>query len=150
VLVESVRTDLIPKLADVRMSAQRKHQPDVPPDEHMQDFLESLSTLKRRFSNDESAVKVIERETCLTDEWIAEKEPPEAQHRINHQSFAFLVVWGARCALTQSGRPRLAGTCVASLSYLILLRFRSRRAQHLSTVKSRLLAELLRSTRSDG
>jgi hypothetical protein len=77
VLVESVRTDLIPKLAEVRMSAQSKHQPDVPPDEHMQDFLESLSTLKRRFSNDDSAVKVIERETCLTDEWIAETEPPE-------------------------------------------------------------------------
>jgi hypothetical protein len=77
VLVESVRTDLIPKLAEVRMSEQSKHHPDVAPDEHMQDFLESLSTLKRRFSNDDSAVKVIDRETCLADEWIAETEPPE-------------------------------------------------------------------------
>ncbi|MCS0591345.1 hypothetical protein ACFQ09_11455 [Massilia norwichensis] len=76
-LVESVRRDLIPKLAEVRMSTQSRHRPDVPPDEHMQDFLESLSTLKRRFSNDDSVVNVIERETCLADEWVAETEPPE-------------------------------------------------------------------------
>lgn len=77
VLVESVRTDLIPKLAEVRMNAQSEYQPDVPPEEHMQDLIESLSTLKKRFSDDNDAVKVIDRETCLANEWIAETEPPE-------------------------------------------------------------------------
>jgi len=76
-LVKSLRSDLIPKLADVRMSIQSEHQSDVPPDEHMQDLIESLSTLKKCFNDDDNAVEVIERETCLANEWIAETEPPE-------------------------------------------------------------------------
>lgn len=34
-------------------------------------------TLKKRFSEDEDAVKIIERETHLVNKWIAETEPPE-------------------------------------------------------------------------
>ncbi|RFP28719.1 hypothetical protein [Duganella sp. BJB476] len=76
-LVETVRTDLLPKLADVRLKVQRSHDPDVSPDEHMQDMLESLSTLRKQFEEDENVAKVIEREVDLANEWIAETEPPE-------------------------------------------------------------------------
>lgn len=76
-LVERVRTDLLPKLDEVRMNAQNEHQPDVPPDEHMQDVLESLSTLRSCFGDDDGAVKAIEWETDLVNEWIAETDPPE-------------------------------------------------------------------------
>jgi hypothetical protein len=76
-LVESVRRDLLPSLAQVRISAQSDHQSDVPPDEHMQDTLESLSTLKRVFSEEENAMETVDREMRLVHEWIAETDPPE-------------------------------------------------------------------------
>ena len=76
-LVETVRTDLLPKLPDVRRNVQSNHDSSEPPDEHMQNILELFSTLKKRFSDDEDAVKIIEREADLANEWIAETEPPE-------------------------------------------------------------------------
>lgn len=75
-LVQTARTNLIPQLAVVRAAVQSKHSSE-PPDEHMQNILESFSTLKRRFSEDQEAVRIIERETDLANEWIAETEPPE-------------------------------------------------------------------------
>lgn len=77
-LMEIVRADLLPKLKEVRLGVQSNHSSD-PPDEHMQDILESFSTLKMRFSDDADAVKLIEREIDLANEWIAETEPPDPQ-----------------------------------------------------------------------
>ena len=75
-LVEAARADLLPKLPELRLEVQNNHSSD-PPDEHMQDIIESFNTLKMRFSGDADAVKLIEREIDLANEWIAETETPE-------------------------------------------------------------------------
>lgn len=76
-LVHAVRTDLIPELGDVRTTAQSNHDSSESPDEHMQNVLESLNTLKKLFREDADAVDIIQRETDLANKWIAETEPSE-------------------------------------------------------------------------
>lgn len=76
-LIKTVRTDLLPKLQDVRLNAQSNHRHSDSPDEHMQGILESFGTLKKRFGEDEKVVQLIDREINLIEEWISETEPPE-------------------------------------------------------------------------
>jgi len=76
-LSQTVRTELLPRLGVVRATVQSNHDSSEPADEHMQNVLESFSTLKKRFSDDADAVRIIQRETDLANEWIAETEPPE-------------------------------------------------------------------------
>lgn len=78
-LLQNVRTQLLPMLDDVRIEAQHNHQPSEPPDEHMQPLLETFETLERLFGDDVHAAKIIERETHLANEWIAENEPEEPE-----------------------------------------------------------------------
>lgn len=75
-LVKKVRRELLPRLADVRMDVQRSHDPEKSPDEHMQYIVESLNTLKKQFSADKKAIKIIENEVNLANQWIAETAPP--------------------------------------------------------------------------
>lgn len=75
--VQRVRSDLLPRLSDVRLEAQGQYESSGPPDEHMQLVLESFDTLKKQFGNEVEATEMIGREIRLANEWIAETEPPE-------------------------------------------------------------------------
>jgi hypothetical protein len=77
-LLQKVRTQLLPRLSDVRRETQLNYQSDEPPDEHMQSLLESFDTLVKLFGDDVDAAKIIEQETRLANEWIAENEHEEA------------------------------------------------------------------------
>lgn len=71
-LLLRVRAELLPMLDDVRRDRQRNRDSDQSPDEHMQPLLESFETLKKLFSDDEDAVKIVEQEKERALEWIAE------------------------------------------------------------------------------
>jgi hypothetical protein len=71
-LLLRVRAELLPRLDDVRRNRQRNRDYDQSPDEHMQPLLGSFETLKKLFSDDEDAVKIVERENERVLEWIAE------------------------------------------------------------------------------
>jgi uncharacterized protein (UPF0305 family)/energy-coupling factor transporter ATP-binding protein EcfA2 len=76
-LVETVRINLIPNLGDVRRNVESNHDSSEPPDEHMQDLLDTFSTLKKIFTDDKNVVVTLDREIDIVNAWIAETEPPE-------------------------------------------------------------------------
>lgn len=80
-LQQRVRTDLLPRLDDVRRDWQSNRSSDDSPEEHMQPLVELFETLKRRFATDPEATKIIDREIQRTDEWIGENTPVEAPER---------------------------------------------------------------------
>jgi hypothetical protein len=80
-LVHRARTELIPRLDDVRREWESNHSPGEPPEEHMEQLLEFYESLKHRFGDDEEAVSIIEREMRRTSEWIEENTPDEPEIR---------------------------------------------------------------------
>jgi hypothetical protein len=78
-LRKRVRTELLPRLDDVRREWESNRRSDDPAEEHMQQLLESLNTLRKVFSEDESATKIIDREFKRTTEWIGENTPEESK-----------------------------------------------------------------------
>jgi hypothetical protein len=76
-LRERVRTELLPRLDDVRQEWESNHRSDDPPEGHMQQLIESFETLKKCFSDDESAITIIDQEIRRTNDWIGEYTPEE-------------------------------------------------------------------------
>lgn len=74
-LVADVKRQLIPSLHKVRNEAESSYRSSDPPEDHMQDTLSSLDTLKEVFQGDQVTLAVIERETERIREWIEEQEP---------------------------------------------------------------------------
>jgi hypothetical protein len=78
-LREKVRTELLPQLTSVRRDRESDYRLGDPPDEHMQQLLESFETLKKCFADDENAAKIIEWEIQKTNEWIDENTSDEQE-----------------------------------------------------------------------
>jgi hypothetical protein len=77
--VEQVKMRLLPRLSEVRREWESNHPSDDSPESYMQPLLDGLDALKERFGDDDSAVKTIERQISLTNEWIAEHQPDEPE-----------------------------------------------------------------------
>lgn len=77
--VERVRTDLLPRLGDVRREWESNHSSGEAPQEDMQQLLELFDSLKERFADDELAAKLIEGQIRRTNEWIDENTPEEPE-----------------------------------------------------------------------
>ncbi len=78
-LLRDVRTQLLPRLDDVRRNVQLNHPSNEPADEHMEQLLDSFGTLKEYFGDDAHAVAIIERETRRAKEWIDENTQDELE-----------------------------------------------------------------------
>jgi energy-coupling factor transporter ATP-binding protein EcfA2 len=76
-LVESIRTNLLPKLADVRTAAQRSYNFTDSPSDQMQDTIELFNTLKEVYHDDEIVITLVEHEIALANVWIDQTEPNE-------------------------------------------------------------------------
>jgi len=76
-----VRTELLPKLAEVRRTWQHNRGPDLDPDEHMQPFLDSLSTLKGKFADEPEIIRIIDRQAELAQEWISEQRADDSEEK---------------------------------------------------------------------
>jgi len=79
-LIDRVRTELLPRLQDVRDEWESNYCGDSP-EEHMAKLLEGLGTLKERFADDSNAASSIEREIRLTNEWIGDHAPEEPERK---------------------------------------------------------------------
>jgi hypothetical protein len=77
-LVQRVRSELLPRLGDVRREWESNHY-SGDPSEHMQQLLESFDTLKKRFGGDADSAKIIDREIQRANEWIGEHSPEEPE-----------------------------------------------------------------------
>ena len=80
-LKERVRSELLPRLGDVRRNVEANHSPGEPPEEHMASLLESFDTLKEYFGEEEDAARIIERETQHANQWIGENTPEEPERK---------------------------------------------------------------------
>ena len=76
-LVRRIRTELLPRLNDVRHEWESNYSPDEPPEEHMQRLLEFFNSLKERLGDDQSTINVIDRQIECTKNWIDENTPEE-------------------------------------------------------------------------
>jgi hypothetical protein len=82
-LLQRTRTELLPRLGEIRREWQLNHTSSDSAEEHMQRLLDLYETLKQQFGEDPSAAAKIERETQHAQEWIDEhtEEEPEREPR---------------------------------------------------------------------
>lgn len=74
-LKQRVRTELLPRLDDVRRNVESDHNSEEPPEEHMSSLMESFDTLKEHFGDDDDAARIIDRETRRANEWLVRTHP---------------------------------------------------------------------------
>lgn len=78
-LLQKVRTELLPRLDEVRSAWESNYTSDDSAEQHMQLLLDFFESLKERFDDDKTSVKRIEHELRRTKEWIGEHMPEEPE-----------------------------------------------------------------------
>ena len=82
-----IRTELLPKLDEVRHAWQSNRDSDRAPDEHIQPLLDSFSALKEEFASESKIVSAINREIALAEAWISEKLADESDEDASDRTF---------------------------------------------------------------
>ncbi len=85
-LIQRLGTELLPRLTDVREEWESNYDGDSP-EAHMEHLLEGLGALKECLADDKKAVRSIEREIQLTNEWIGDHAPEESEPKPRQLGF---------------------------------------------------------------
>jgi hypothetical protein len=78
-LLHRVRTELLPRLDDVRRDCESDYSAGESAESCMRRLFESLQVLKKRFGDDESAAKIIDREIRQANDWVSDNTPEEPE-----------------------------------------------------------------------
>jgi hypothetical protein len=80
-LKERVRSELLPRLEEVRENVELNHRLDEPPEEDMSSLLETFDTLTFHFGDDSDAARIIDRQRRYANEWIGDHTPDEPKRK---------------------------------------------------------------------
>lgn len=75
-LREAIRTELLPRIEEVRCLHQEEHDSEDDPEWHMDGFTQLLSYIIHEFPRSSRIRNIIEKQRMLVEEWI-DKNPPE-------------------------------------------------------------------------
>ena len=78
-LVQQVRTELLPRLDDVRREWQSNLPHGEPPEQYLQPLFDFFNSLKAQFRDDQKTVEAIDIEVSELDVWIAENTEEETE-----------------------------------------------------------------------
>ena len=78
-LLQRVRTEVFPRLRDIRFEWEENYSFGQSPDDHMQKLLQFFESLKARFKGDKRTVHQIDHEISRTNEWIEENMDDEPE-----------------------------------------------------------------------
>jgi hypothetical protein len=80
-LKKRVRSELLPRLEEVRENVEFNHGLDEPPEEHMSSLMETFDTLTLHFGEDTDAARIIDRQRRYANQWIGEHTPEEPKRK---------------------------------------------------------------------
>jgi hypothetical protein len=80
---QQVRTELVPRLADVRREWQVNYSSGDSADDYMEPLKDSFRALTGEFAGDEKVKNMVEKETSYLNDWIAEHTDAEADGKPN-------------------------------------------------------------------
>lgn len=76
-----MRTELVPRLAEVRREWQGNYSSDERADDYMEPLKDSFKTLTDEFIGDEEVKNIVDNETRHLDDWITDHTDDEADDR---------------------------------------------------------------------
>ena len=80
-LLQRVRTEVLPRLDDIRRDWEGNCPSGDSPDDYMQKLLEFFESLKAQLGEDKKSIRLVDYQVSLTNEWIEEKMDDEPEER---------------------------------------------------------------------
>ncbi len=80
-LLRRVRTEVLPRLDDIRRDWEGNYPSGESPDDYMRKLLEFCESLKARLGEDKQRIQLVDHQVSLTNQWIEEEMDDEPEER---------------------------------------------------------------------